>query len=169
MPQKKRLPPPLTTTIAAVQSCGYVAMFSGTAEEEPGQQDRVQEQVQDWVQLVHSHAYARQDRTAILDKISPIFRSFSDDDTPSAICLPTGLQIPPISADFLPIFCLKWYPILFITGSMVPHLPFFRPHGYGFRLFSEHLPAIFCRSCLAGYIQLATRRGLYVKSYYFYG
>ena len=43
------------------------------------------------------HAFAtRQDRTAILGGISPIFGSFSADDTPSAVFPPTCLRIPPI-------------------------------------------------------------------------
>ena len=44
-----------------------------------------------------------QDRMAILGRISPIFRSFSADGTPSAVFPPTCLQILPISANFPPI------------------------------------------------------------------
>ena len=55
-----------------------------------------------------------------------------------------------------PIFRLKWYPILAIyisavlvrnlggkTEAWYPHLPFFCPHVYGFRLFSAYAPLIF--------------------------
>ena len=74
---------------------------------------------------------SRQDRTAVLGGILPIFSSFLADFLPMVphplffhphvykFCL-----FPPVSANFLPIFCLKWYPILFINSSMVPHLPF---------------------------------------------
>ena len=42
---------------------------------------------------------------------------------------------------FLPIFHLKWYPLLVINSSMVTNLPFFRPHIYGFCLFSTYAPS----------------------------
>ena len=58
----------------------------------------------------------------------------------------------PISTNFPPIFHLKWYPILVINSSMVPHLPFFRPHVYGFRLFSTYI-----RSFSAGPVGIRTR------------
>ena len=64
---------------------------------------------------------ARQDRKAILGEISPIFRSFSAN---FLHMVPHGVPFfhPHVYELnlFLPIFCLKWYPILVINSSMVP-------------------------------------------------
>ena len=68
------------------------------------------------------------------------------------ICL-----FPPISAHFLYIFCLKWYPILVINSNMVP-ICYFSAHIFTdcayfppmFHSFSAYFPPnllpIFCRS-----------------------
>ena len=45
---------------------------------------------------------------------------------------------------FSPYFRLKWYSILVINSSMVTHPLFFRPHVYGFHLFSAYVLLIFC-------------------------
>ena len=63
---------------------------------------------------------SRQDKMAILGKILPILCSFSAYGTPSAIFKPTCLWNLPFSLLFLPIFCLKRYPILVINSNMEP-------------------------------------------------
>ena len=70
---------------------------------------------------------SRQDKTAILGEILPIFRLFSAYFLPM-VPHPTFLSPHvyrihlslPISIYFLPIFLLKWYPILAINSSMEP-------------------------------------------------
>ena len=94
---------------------------------------------------------ARQFRMAILGGISPIFRRFSADGTPSAVFPPTCLQITPISAYFPP--------------KMLPHPCYNLKNGTPcichpptcllippiFRLCSApNLPLIFHRSCVVG-------------------
>ena len=92
----------------------------------------------------------RKDRTVILDEIFTyfplIFCRFSADGTPSAVFPPTCLQIMPISAYFclfsayfLPIFRLKWYPILIINSSMLP-ICHFSAHMF---MDSTYFPLIF--------------------------
>ena len=96
-----------------------------------------------------------------LGEISPIFRLFSAYGTPSAVFPHTCLRNSPISAYFLPIFSLKWYPILVINSSMEPICCFstymFTVSAYFppiFRSFSAYFPPnlqpIFRRSSLAG-------------------
>ena len=102
---------------------------------------------------------SRQDKTAILGKISPIFRSFSAYFPPMVPNPPTCLRITPISAYFSPIFRL-WYPTLIINSSICCSLPFavLPPTCLQilliFRLFSAYfppkIPPIFRPSCLAG-------------------
>ena len=94
--------------------------------------------------ILTSFPRSRQDKTAILGKILPIFCSFSAYGTPSAVFKPTCLQNSPISIYFPSIFRLKWYPSLLYKLKHGTHLLFFRPHVYGFCLFSAHFPPIFC-------------------------
>ena len=79
------------------------------------------------------------------------FCLISADGTPSTVHI-YGICL------FLPIFCLKWYPILVINSSMVPishfstHMftdsAFFPPMVCSFSVyFPPNLPPIFRRSC----------------------
>ena len=90
--------------------------------------------------------HTRQDKTAILGEISPIFRSFSTYFPPMVPHPPTCLRIMPISAYFSPIFCL-WYPILIINSSICCPFAVFPPTCLRilliFRLFSAYFPPIF--------------------------
>ena len=99
---------------------------------------------------------SRQDKTAILGEISPIFRSFSAYFPPMVSHLPFlsphvyGICLfPPISVYFPPIFCLKWYPILVINSSMEPIFCFSAHMFMGFAYFLFNLLPIFLQSCLA--------------------
>ena len=76
-----------------------------------------------------------------------IFCQFSPYGTPSSIFRPTCLicLFLPISFYFLPIFCLKWYPILVINSSMGP-ICCFSAHMLTlsfFCLYSAHFLPIF--------------------------
>ena len=112
---------------------------------------------------------SRQDKTAILGEISPIFHLFSAFGTLSTIFLPTCLQNLPISVYFRlfsAYFPLKIVPHPCYKFKHGTHLLCFSPHVYGFcifsayillifHLYSAHFPPnflpIFRRSCLAGF------------------
>ena len=82
-----------------------------------------------------------------------IFRLFSAYGTPSAVFSPHVYGIclfPPISVSFLPIFRLKWYPILVINSSMEPICCFSTHMFMDSAYFPPYLLPIFRRSCLAG-------------------
>ena len=108
-------------------------------------------------EVLQCSSKSRQDKTAILGKISPIFRSFSAYFPPMVTHPPTCLRIAPISAYFSPIFRL-WYPILIINSSICCPFAIFPPTCLRilliFRLFSAYFPPkilpIFRPSCLAG-------------------
>ena len=85
----------------------------------------------------------RQDRTAILGGILPMFLSFSADyGTPSAVFLPTWLEILTISADFRP--------------KMVPHPYYKLKHGTPSAIFPAtclRILPIFC-PCSAHFLPI---------------
>ena len=99
-----------------------------------------------WIEAMFGIGDTRQDKTVILGETLPIFHSFSAYGNPSAIFPPTYLQNSPISAYFH-LFSAYFLP------KMVPHpcyklkhgthLLSFRPHVYGFCLFSAYIPLIF--------------------------
>ena len=112
----------------------------------------------------------RQDQTVILGEISPIFRIFSTYGTPLAVFLPTCLTEFAYFRLFLPILCLKWYPILVINSSMVP-ICCFSAHMFTDSVyFLPNLPPIFAGPVLPPLLHfIVTIHGsLYSSLYMFF-
>ena len=91
-----------------------------------------------WV--LETQVPTRQDRTAILDRILPIFRSFSTDFMPKMVPHPCYIYISVVLVQNMDRKTQAWYPICHFSAHRFTDSAYFPPN----------LPLILRWSCLAG-------------------